>query len=166
MTSRTIIYFICAIVFIILTASIVFISTFWMSKRNLTSHHASINIDMSIYGSTEERISEFENIISTMKEWAKESDMHLVENNETVNLSSFTTDPDAEIREYCFKDNLSSDGPMPLQVMISYNVNGSLQKVRIMFAEGYSKEPSSRLQKISSDLYSRLEGHKVTYNIW
>ncbi len=152
--------------FIIGIASIVFIGSLWLSTRNLTSHHASINIDMSIYESTEERISKFENIVSTMKHWAKESDMRLIESNETISLSSFNSDPDTETREYSFKDKLSTDGPMPLQVMITYDVNGSLQKVRIMFAEGYSKEPSSRLQKISSNLHSRLEEHKAIYDIW
>ena len=154
------------LIFIIIIIPIVFIGSLWLSKRNLSSHHASINIDMSIYDSTEEKISKFENIVNTMKDWAKESDMYFAENNETINLSSFNSDPDAEVMEYSFKDKLSTDGPMPLQVMISYTVNSSLQKVRIMFAEGYSKEPSSRLQQISNDLYERLEGHKAAYNIW
>ena len=162
MTKRKIKY----LILFITTASVAFIGIICLSSRNLSSHHASISIDMSIYGSPEERISKFENIVSTMKEWAKESDVRLIEGNETINLSSFSSDPDSEAREYSFKDKLVANGPMPLQIMITYNVNGSLQKVRIMFAEGYSKEPSNRLQIISSDLHSRLEEYKATYNIW
>lgn len=140
--------------------------TFAVSGCTTSSHHASINIDVSKYDSTENRVAEFEKISGIMKEWAKESDMRLVEGNEPFNLSSFNSDPSAQVTEYRFKDKSSANEKMPLQVMVSYNVGGSLQIVRVMFAEGYSKEPSNRLKEISADLNRRLKEFKPVYNIW
>lgn len=157
--------------FIVLPVVILIIigGVFVLSNRNLTSHHASINMHLSENGPPEKRLLIYEEVIDTMKAWAKESEMYLViDPDDEGNLSSFTTNPDADVRECCFKDELSSDGPMPLQVMSSYDVNGSLQMVRIMFAEGYSKEPSERLKRISSDLHSRLLkiNDQTYYSIW
>jgi hypothetical protein len=140
---------------------------FYLSHQNLTSHTASIDIDMSIYEKSEERVAKFEAIVSTMKAWAAESEMYLVDRKkEAVNLSSFTTNPNADVRETYFKDRLASGGPMPLQGMVSYDVNGSLQIVRIRFTEGYSKKPSERLEKTSRDLYARMKDFKTIYSIW
>jgi hypothetical protein len=139
------------------------------STRGLSSHHASINVHLSENRSHEDRLMKYEGVIETMKTWAADSDMYLIQNaNDAVALSTFTTNSNADVRECCFKDTLSSDGPMPLQVMCSYDANSSLQIVRIMFAQGYSKEPSERLKKISSDLYTRLVkiNEQTYYSIW
>lgn len=141
---------------------------FMTGCQRLSSHHASINVHLSEDDSSDERLMKYERVIETMKAWAQESDLYLVTNSDDkANLSSFTTNPDADVRECCFKDQLSSKGPMPLQVMSSYDVNG-MQIVRIMFAEGYSKEPSQRLKTISSDLHGRLVKviEETYYSIW
>lgn len=157
-----------AIAFFVIV-SVVVLGVFLLSNRNLSSHHASINMHLSENDSRDSRLLVYEKVLETMKDWAEESDMYFIENsNDKGNLSSFTSNPDADVREFLFKDKLSSEGPMPLQVMGSYDANGSLQIVRIMFAQGYSKEPSERLKKISSDLHSRLVkmNEKTYYSIW
>ena len=148
---------------------VVVITVLWMPNHNLTSHHASINVHLADNDSRDEHLLIYEKVLETMKDWAEESGMYFVENpNDKGNLSPFTSNPEADVREFLFKDKLSSDGPMPLQVMGTYDANGSLQIVRIMFAQGYSKEPSERLKRISSDLYTRLTkiNEKTYYSIW
>ncbi|MHC5083671.1 MAG: hypothetical protein ACYTET_06995 [Planctomycetota bacterium] len=138
-------------------------------QNGLTSHHASINVHLPEDISSQERLVRYEKIVEAMKTWAAGADMSLVENpDEKGNLSSFTSNPNADVRTCYFKDKLSSGGSMPLQMMSSYDANGSLQIVRIMFSEGYSREPSERLKRISSDLHARLlEVNKETdYRIW
>ncbi|MCD6176123.1 MAG: hypothetical protein J7K65_10220 [Planctomycetes bacterium] len=160
-------YISISIILVVLVVLVAALVVFWMSNRNLTSHHASINVHLSEDDSFVGRLSKYEKVVEVMKSWAVESNMYLVEGGE-VNLSTFTTNPDADVRGCCFKDKLSSDGPMPLQVMSSYDANGFLQIVRIMFAEGYSREPSERMERLSSDLHARLVkvNEATYYSIW
>ena len=134
----------------------------------LTSHHASVNVHFPEGISSEEALAGYEKVIETVKVWAADSDLYLVEDpSDKSNLTIFTTNPNADVRQCFFRDKLSSEGPMPLQAMSSYDVNDASQVVHIVIIEGYSEEPSKRLKQISKSLHSRLAqmNKKTTYRI-
>lgn len=157
--------------FLVLFFVVVLISImigYGLSHRNLSSHHASISVNFPDSESSDQRLDRYDAVLEAMKTWAEESDMYLVTNPaDKGNLSSFASNPDADVRECLFGDTLSSDGPMPLQVMVSFDIN-ELRVVRIIFAQGYSEEPTERLKTISSDLHSRLVkiNEQTSYSIW
>jgi len=154
----------------VVVAAIVCIGIFVRYLGDISSHHASIHVDLSTYNSRENRLAEYERIMSTINQWASELDMYLVESDDDpVSLSSVNSNPNSDERVTYYKDKLPSGKSMSLEAMITYDANGSLQKVRIMFAEGYSRKPSQRLQQLYEDLQLRLRndyGDKVTFSIW
>ena len=144
---------------------IIILGIFVLSKNNLTSHHASINMHFPSGDSPDQRLAKYERVIGTMKAWAADADMSLVEEG---SLSAFTSNPDADVRECRFKDKLPSDERMPLEAMSFYDANASAPIVKIMFSQGISREPSERLKRISTDLHSRLVklNEETFYSIW
>jgi len=132
--------------------------------QSLSSHHVLIQVPLADVHSSEQRQIEYQQVMEMMNAWAAESDMCA---SERSNLSSVTSDAEADVRECHFRDRLSKNGPMPLQAMLSCNFN-ELEIIQISFAEGYSKQPSERLKKVSTDLYNRLViiNEKTSYSIW
>jgi hypothetical protein len=140
--------------------------------RYSSTHHSSITLSLPDGAPNQERrIADYDRVTALLDAWAPTAGFAKVgpEAVGSMRQSWFSSASNGDEKILYYTEHSPKDRSFPIEIMMSFDPDGSPSNVEISTAEGYHRKPTAKLQSVHADLQKLLSENfpdQVKCGIW
>jgi hypothetical protein len=140
--------------------------------RYSSTHHSSITLYLPDGApNLDRRIVDYDRVAVLLDTWAPTAGFTKVapESVGSMRQKWFSSASNGDEKIFYYTEQLPKDRSFPIEIMMSFDPDGSPPKVEISTAEGYHRKPTAKLRKVHADLQKMLSQNfpdQVKCGIW